>query len=166
MSEDFAESEMREKLRGALVEHDFTRELPDGLLDELVRCTIGVVNWQPDQVIFREGQKADRFYLILRGDVALEIHSPGRQPRIIQTVNGGEVLGWSWIFAPFRWTFDARALTPTEAIELDGEMLRGDTGPEIDIEYRFMLMAKFAKLIVDRLQATRLQLMDMYANRT
>jgi CRP-like cAMP-binding protein len=166
VSEGLAETEMREKLRGALVEHHFTRGLPDGLLDELVRCTVGVVNWQPDQVVFREGQKADRFYLILRGDVALELHSPGRPPRIIQTVNGDEVLGWSWLFAPFRWTFDARALTPTEAIELDGEMLRGDTGPEIDVEYRYMLMAGFAKLMADRLQATRLQLMDLYANRT
>lgn len=166
MSDAFGDSEMREKLRGALVEHDFTRGFPDGLLDVLVRCAVGVVNWQPDQVILREGQKADRFYLILRGDVALEIHSPGCQPRIIQTVNGGEVLGWSWIFAPFRWTFDARALTPTEAIELDGEMVRGDTGPEIDVEYRYMLMARFAKLIAERLQATRLQLMDLYANRS
>jgi CRP-like cAMP-binding protein len=166
VSEGLAETEMREKLRGALVEHHFTRGLPDGLLDELVRCTVGVVNWQPDQVVFREGQKADRFYLILRGDVALELHSPGSPPRIIQTVNGDEVLGWSWLFAPFRWTFDARALTPTEAIELDGEMLRGDTGPEIDVEYRYMLMAGFAKLMADRLQATRLQLMDLYANRT
>jgi CRP-like cAMP-binding protein len=165
VSENHPESELREKWKGALVEHHFTRGLPDGLLEELVRCTIGVVNWHPEQVIFREGQKADRFYLILRGDVALEIHSPGREPRIIQTVNGDEVLGWSWIFAPFRWTFDARALTPTEAIELDGEMLRGDTGPEIDVEYRYLLMARFAKLIVERLQATRLQLMDVYANR-
>jgi CRP-like cAMP-binding protein len=160
------EPEIKQKLRGALVEHRFTHGLPDGLLDELVRCAIGVVNWHPNQVIFREGQRAARFYLVLHGDVALEIHSPGREARIIQTVNGGEVLGWSWIFAPYRWTFDARALTPTEAIELDGEMLRGDTGPEIDVEYRYLLMAGFAKLIADRLQATRLQLMDMYANRT
>jgi len=152
-------------MRDLLAAHRFTSGFPEGLVDELAACALGTVRWEPGTVIFRQGQQADRCYLITHGDVALEIHSPGAQPRIVQTVNGGEVLGWSWIFAPFRWSFDARALTSTEAIELDGARLREDGACDLPAEYRYLLMARFARLIVDRLHATRLQLLDVYASR-
>jgi CRP-like cAMP-binding protein len=112
-------------------------------------------------VILRTGDPADRCFLITLGDVALEAHSPGSGPRIIQTVNAGEVLGWSWMFPPYRVAFDARVLTPTEALVLDGTALRECAAQDVELGYH--IMRRVARMVVDRLQATRLQLLDMYA---
>src|SRR5687767_12161426 len=76
------------------------------------------------ELVFRAGDPANRFYLILDGEVALE--SPGREgpPVVLQTIKGGDVLGWSWLFPPYQWHFDARALVPTRAIFFYGTWLR------------------------------------------
>jgi CRP/FNR family cyclic AMP-dependent transcriptional regulator len=109
--------------------------------------------------VAREGQAADTFYAIREGRVALEVESPGRRLRI-GTISEGAVLGWSWLFPPYRWSFDARALTPTAAIEFDGACLRGKC--EEDKELGYELMRRFAAIILDRLQSTRVQLLDVY----
>ena len=76
----------------------------------------------------------------------------------------GEVLGWSWLFPPYRWAFDARVLNPTEAFVLEGEALRKCMNEDHDLGFR--MMTRFSGLIAARLQATRLQLLDLYASRT
>ncbi len=153
-------SELADLLRA----HPFVQGLAPGLLDRMSECIEGTVEWKPDQVIFREGGTADSCFLVLSGDVALEVHSPGRPPRIIQTVGSGEVLGWSFLFEPYRWAFDARALNASSALVLDGVKMRNCAADEP--EYGLQLMTRFAGLVIERLQATRLQLMDLYANRT
>jgi ferredoxin len=50
--------------------------------------------------IFREGEEANEFYIIRNGKVSPEIISPGKEPIIIQTLESGEVLGWSWLVPP------------------------------------------------------------------
>ena len=77
-----------------------------------------------DEIIFGEGEPANRFYLILCGEVALERSSPGSAPTLIQLIGRDDVLGWSWLFPPHYWRFDARATEPTEVIFFDGTWLR------------------------------------------
>jgi len=116
----------------------------------------------PGTFLLREGDPANRFFLIRRGAVSLEVHAPGRASLRIETLGAGEVVGWSWLFEPFRWQLDGRAIELCELIEFDGACLRGKC--DIDHELGYQLMRRFARNIVDRLQATRLQLLDVYGD--
>jgi CRP/FNR family cyclic AMP-dependent transcriptional regulator len=112
--------------------------------------------------LFREGGRADRFFLIREGSVALELDAPGRGTLVIETLQAGEVVGWSWLFEPYRWQFDARAREPIGVVAFDGACLRGKC--EADHELGYQLMRRFAGSITERLQATRLQLLDVYGH--
>ena len=110
----------------------------------------------------KSGAPADRFFLIRKGAVALEVDAPGRGPLVIETLLGGDVVGWSWLFAPYRWQLDGRAIQPCELVAFDGLCLRGKC--ETDHELGYQLMSRFAANLVERLQATRLQLLDVYGH--
>ena len=112
--------------------------------------------------LFREGRPAERFYLIRDGAVALEVAAPGRGTIVIETLHAADVVGWSWLFAPHRWQFDGRAIEPTKTVAFDGRCLRGKC--DADLELGYALMRRFAAVAVERLQATRIQLLDVYAN--
>jgi CRP/FNR family cyclic AMP-dependent transcriptional regulator len=112
------------------------------------------------EYLFREGERADVFYAIRRGGVALELHVPARDAVTLETLHDGDLLGWSWLFPPYRWQFDGRALEPTALISFDGACLRGKC--EADHELGYELMSRFAGVIIARLQATRLRLLDVY----
>ncbi len=112
------------------------------------------------EMIAREGDRADTFYVIRHGRVALETHAPAGGPLLITTLGDGAVVGWSWLFPPYRWSFDARAIEETRAIAFDGACLRGKC--DSDHELGYVLMERFAQIILDRLQAARLQLLDVY----
>jgi CRP-like cAMP-binding protein len=114
--------------------------------------------------LFREGDVADRFYLIRHGHVALQVFIPGQGRITIETIAAGEVLGWSWLFPPYRWHFDAQALELSRAIAFDGACLRAKCDEDHDLGY--MLMQRFAQVMTQRLQATRLQLLDLYGVQT
>jgi CRP/FNR family cyclic AMP-dependent transcriptional regulator len=111
-------------------------------------------------VLFREGGPADRFFLVRKGAVALEIAAPGHDALVIETLHEGDVAGWSWLFEPHRWQFDGRATVPTSLIAFDGACLRGKCDDDHELGYQ--LMRRFAASVVERLQATRLQLLDVY----
>ena len=110
-------------------------------------------------MLMREGDHADKFFLIRQGAVALELHSP-TGPFVIQTLHDGEVVGWSWLFAPYRWHMDGRAVEPCSLVTFDAACLRGKV--EQDHELGYQLMTRFAANLIDRLQATRFQLIDVY----
>jgi CRP/FNR family cyclic AMP-dependent transcriptional regulator len=112
--------------------------------------------------LFREGARADRFFLIRQGTVALEIDTPGRGTLVIETLGPGEVAGWSWLFEPYLWQFDGRASEPARVVTFDGACLRGKC--EADHELGYQLMRRFAGSLIERLQATRLQLLDVYGH--
>lgn len=149
-------------LEGILAEHPFFEGLDQRYLQIIVGCASNVV-FEEGQIIFHEGEQANQFYLIRQGRVALEVHAAGVGTLTIQTLDAGDILGWSWLVAPYRWHFDARALEPTRAIALDGECLRRKCEEDHDLGYE--LLKRFAEIITQRLQATRLQLLDAYANR-
>jgi CRP-like cAMP-binding protein len=113
--------------------------------------------------LFREGDPADEFFLIRHGRVALEIVAPGQAPVVIATLGKGEIVGASWLVAPYRWMFDARAIDLTRAIGIDAACLRGkcDADPQLGYE----MMKRFLPVLVKRLNATRLQLLDVYGKR-
>ena len=114
--------------------------------------------------IFHEGQPAETFFAIYEGDVALELVVPGRGPRMVMSAHPGDVIGWAWLVPPHRRVFDARALTPVRAIEINGAELRAAISE--DHEFGYHLMHRFSEVMASRLQATRLQLLDLYGTRS
>jgi CRP/FNR family cyclic AMP-dependent transcriptional regulator len=144
-----------------LAEHPFFRELPPAHLATVVGCAANVT-FEAGEFVFREGDQADRFFVIREGKVAVEVFAPGRGAITIESIDGGEVLGWSWLFPPYRTHFDARALTHVRALALDGTCLRGKCEENTDLGYQFM--RRFNQLVVERLEATRMQLLDLYGD--
>ncbi len=127
--------------------------------EQLAGCS-RTVGFEAGETLFREGEPADVFYVLRRGRVALELYVPARGPLTIETIDAGEVVGWSWLFPPHSWHFDARAVSPIRAVAVDGACIREkcDDDPELGYE----LMKRFSAVILDRLNATRIQLADLY----
>ncbi|MHB8580776.1 MAG: cyclic nucleotide-binding domain-containing protein [Ignavibacteriaceae bacterium] len=148
-----------ENLEKILSEHLFLQGLESHYLDLIVGCASNV-KFDAGQFIFHEGEEANQFYVIRHGKVALEIFSPERGAIEIDTLEEGDVLGWSWLIPPYHWRFDARAVELTRAIALDGKCLRNKCEEDHDLGYQ--LLKRFAHIIEQRLQSTRLQLLDVY----
>jgi CRP/FNR family transcriptional regulator, cyclic AMP receptor protein len=148
-----------ETLQRILADHPFTHGLNDQHLELLVGCASNV-RFEAGQVVFREGEEANRFYLVREGKMAVELFAAERGPVNILTLGEGEVLGWSWLVPPYRWRFDARAIEPTRAIALDGKCLREKSESNSDLGYE--LLKRIAHIMEERLQATRLQLLNVY----
>jgi CRP-like cAMP-binding protein len=141
-------------------EHPFFQGL-DGRHVHLIAGCAKNVRFEEGQVVFREGDPADNFYLIREGQVAVETMIPHRGPTIVHTAGAGDMLGWSWLFEPYRWHFAARAQRPTRALAFDGKCLRGKCEEDHDLGYEFF--QRFTRLAIERLEETRLQLLDLYA---
>ena len=129
-------------------------------LEIMAACAMQT-RFEEGQLIFHEGDSANRFYLIQEGRVAIETETKERSVLPIQIIGPGEVLGWSWLFPPYDWQFDARALEPTKAVFFYGTRLREYCEQDHDLGYE--LMKRVAAVIVKRLQATRRQLTRLSA---
>jgi CRP/FNR family transcriptional regulator, cyclic AMP receptor protein len=112
------------------------------------------------EYLFREGEPAEEFFLIRHGKVALEIAAPGKAPVVFETLSDGEVAGASWMVAPYRWMFDARAVTLTRAIGMNATCLRGKCDGDHSLGYE--MMKSVLSVLVKRLDHTRLQIVDVY----
>ncbi|GAA0573107.1 cyclic nucleotide-binding domain-containing protein [Streptomyces antimycoticus] len=110
--------------------------------------------------LFDEGDIADRFWLIRSGEVALDVYVPGRRAQVVETLGPRQQLGWSWIFPPYRWHLGARALGTVRTWEFPAAEVRELCMADTALGYELML--RCAALIADRLQATRLRLLDLY----
>ena len=139
----------------------FFAGLDAGHLALLVGCSSNVV-FPAGTFLFREGEPADTFFLIREGSLALEIAAPGRGALVVQTLRQGDVTGFSWLIEPHRWEFDGRAVERVHAVQMDGACLRGKC--DADPRFGYELMRRFAALATARLQATRLQLLDVYGH--
>lgn len=153
----------KKSMNEILAEIPLFRELDNKTLDLLSGCASNAT-FDVGDLIFREGEPADTFYVIRHGDVALDIFVPGQGARTIQTLHEKDVLGWSWLFEPYEWHYEARALTLIRTIAFDASCLRGKI--EEDHDVGFELMKRFAKIMVERMQNTRLQLLDVYGHAT
>jgi CRP/FNR family cyclic AMP-dependent transcriptional regulator len=120
------------------------------------------VTFAAGETIFREGGPADTFFVIRHGTVAIELHLPARGAMTVETIDAGEVIGWSWLFPPYRWHFDGRALSEVRATAFDGACLRDKCDADPALGYD--LTKRFAQVFSERLQWTRLRLLDVYGD--
>jgi CRP/FNR family transcriptional regulator, cyclic AMP receptor protein len=139
-------------VESVIAEHPFLRGLKPEHLGLLADSAMRM-NYHAGDIIFREGDPANRFYLIERGRVSLQSHRKDEAPVVVQTIGMGDVLGWSWLFPPYYWHFDARATEPTTAIFFYGTRLREQC--ERDHDFGFEMMKRMTQVAIRRLQATR-----------
>lgn len=149
-----------ENLEPLLAEHPFLRGLTPAQIATIAGCARNE-RFEPGQFLVREGEEAHQFYIIRHGRVAVDIAAPPRDAVTIQTVDDGDILGWSWLIPPYRWRFSAQAKDLTRAITLDGRCLRTKCEEDHDLGYE--LLKRFADIVGQRLDATRMQLLDVYA---
>jgi CRP/FNR family transcriptional regulator, cyclic AMP receptor protein len=152
---------MTASLATELAAHPFFADLPDEVV-AAVAPLVTRLDADAGQVLGREGDPAGAFYALTAGVVALEVHSPQRRPAVLETLHAGDVVGWSWLVPPYRWHFDAVAQDAVGALVIDGARLRArmDADPALG----YALTARFIPVIVDRLQSTRLRLLDLYGH--
>lgn len=152
---------MNRNVLARLSAHPFAEGLSTGQLEELAGHGAPVI-FRPGERVFAEGGAADRFWLIEDGSIALDLRVPGRGDQIVETLTGGTVLGWSWLQPPYRWQFGAVARVETTAMEFDAVAVRRRCGGEPAFGYA--ILSSFTPVIIERLQATRLRLLDLYAS--
>jgi CRP/FNR family cyclic AMP-dependent transcriptional regulator len=142
-----------------LKQHPFCQGMEAEMRRLLAECAMSEY-FQAGQYLFREGMAADRFYLIRHGDVALEVHVPGREPVIVETLHEGDILGWSWLVPPYKWLVDARAAQLVRAISVNADHLRARY--ERDHSLAYELFRRFIPIMAYRLEAGKLQMIDIY----
>jgi CRP/FNR family cyclic AMP-dependent transcriptional regulator len=150
-------------LANILRELHFFRDFPETYMSQLASIS-SIMHFAPGSFLAREAEDAKYFYALVSGRVAIETSSSNRHNLMLQTVKSGDVVGWSWNFAPYRWTFDARALVQTEAIALDAQKLRQVCAQDANLD--LLITRKLARVLIERLQATRMQLLDVYGNKS
>lgn len=155
-----AESSAVRAVESVIAEHPFLCGLkPEHL--RLLADSAMRMHYEAGELIFREGDPANRFYLIEEGRVSLESPRRHEAPVAVQIIGRGDVLGWSWLFPPYYWNFDARALAPTTAIFFYGTRLQEQC--EQDHDFGYEMMKRMTQVVMHRLQATRRQLLNARA---
>ncbi len=149
-------------LRELLARHPLFEDFPSEYLDTLADCAKDA-QFRAGDTIFREGEEANYFYLICDGLVVLEAFSLEQGHLPIQSLDDGDVFGWSWLVPPYRWRFDAIAERHTHTIEIDGAKLRARC--ENDPAFGYELLKRLVVLMEQRLQATRVRLFEKVGSR-
>ena len=153
----------RETMATRVALHPFLAGMNPGQLALLTDCAIPV-HFREGQTILREGEHANRFYLIESGKVTLESGEGFGEPVIIEEIGAGDLLGWSWMFPPYVWHFTARAAEPTEAIFFYGTILREYC--ERDPSLGYELFKRMTPIMMKRLQSARRKMLSIHARRT
>ncbi len=150
----------REDLERNVAAHPFLLGLSEHHIRLIADCAIRT-HFETGQVIFRDGETANRFYLIEQGKIALESSASGGDPVTLDVVGDGDLLGWSWLFPPYVWHFSARALEPISAIFFYGTVLREYCEQDQTLGYE--LFKRMSEVMTRRLQGARVRLLDAYA---
>ena len=140
----------------ALATHPFLHGMSCDQLSVLAEAARDVT-FPARQRLFEDGGNATRFWLIQSGHVSLDLHVPGDGPVVIETIGMGELLGWSWLFPPYKWAFGAVAATAVEAFEFDAPAVRECCAADPDIGYE--LNQRVTRVLAKRLQVTRIRLL-------
>ena len=146
---------MIEVSAAALAAHPFLRGMSPDQLSVLAGAARDVT-FPAKHRLFDDGGNATRFWLIQSGHVSLDLHVPGEGSVVIETVGMGELLGWSWLFPPYRWAFGAVTATAVEAFEFDAATVRERCAADPELGYEFN--QRVARVLAKRLQATRIRL--------
>ncbi len=147
------------ELKELLMEHPFFKGMKDEHIELIAGCGKNE-HYDEGTYLFKEGTPADYFYIIRQGHLALESTCPGKGAITLETLNENEVVGWSWLFEPYRWNYCGRAVQDCRVTALDGKCLRGKCENDPVIGYE--LLKRFSKIIISRLQESRLQILDLY----
>ena len=119
------------------------------------------VSFEAGTRLFEEGRRADRFWIVRTGTVALDLHVPGRRPAVIESLGHGELVGWSWHFPPHLWHLGGEAMTPVRAWEFDAEPVRAMCAT--DPGFGRAIAVWIGLGVAQRLHASRVRLLDLYA---
>jgi CRP/FNR family transcriptional regulator, cyclic AMP receptor protein len=149
-----------ENLRRVISEHPFCKGLEPNYVDLLTSCASNVL-FDKGHHLFREGGEANQFFLIREGKISLEVLASQSPLLTVETVEAGEVLGWSWLVPSYRWRFGARAVEPVRAIAVNGMCLRAKCEKNSDLGYE--LLKRSVEIVGQRLEATRFRLLDLYS---
>lgn len=154
---------MREtkSINNLLQEHLFFSDFTSETVEYIAGCGKNV-HFAPNEYLTREDEDADYFYVIKSGKVAVQLHDPGKGDMVISTLGKDDIAGFSWIFPPYKYTFDIKALGHTSAVAIDGKCIRSKC--EKDKELGYQLMKQFASLAITRLSNLRMQLLDVYGS--
>jgi CRP/FNR family transcriptional regulator, cyclic AMP receptor protein len=146
---------MIEVSAAALAAHPFLRGMSDDRLNVLAEA-VRDVRYPARYRLFEDGGTATRFWLIQSGRVSLDLQVSGEGPVVIETIGMGELLGWSWLFPPYKWAFGAVTGTAMEAFEFDAPMVRARCAADPGLGYEFN--QRITRVLAHRLQATRIRL--------
>ena len=138
-----------------LAAHPFLKGMSPHHLELLALCAMPT-EFDAGQVVLREGEPASGFYLIETGTIVLEAKADDGKTVVIDTVSAGEPLGWSWLFPPYLWSFDARATEPCTALCFSGLLLRQHREDDLTLSHE--LHKRASEVMVRRLQAARKKL--------
>jgi len=147
-------------LKPILEAHPFFHGLKEEYLNFITGCAANV-RFKEGDILLKEGDAADQFFLVREGKVAVEISVPQHDSITIQTIQDGEILGWSWLVPPHKNRFSCRAMEETRVISLDGKCLRNKCEDNHDLGYE--LLKRLAVIFTERLEVTRKQLINIYA---
>lgn len=150
-----------ENLAKVLETHPFLARMDPAHVEFLAGCASNL-RFEAGDLLARSGSPTEHTYLLRSGRVALELYVPGQGATRVATIEGAEVLGWSWLFPPYQWHFDARALETTRVLAFDGGCLREKLEADHHLGYEFL--KRLIRAAHQRLERTRLQLMDVYGS--
>lgn len=145
-----------------LARHPFLKGMNAGQIEVLSRSATPVT-FEEGQIVFRTGEAANGFFLIEDGAIAIESRQDGAPAVTIDTVSAGEPLGWSWLFPPYEWQFDARAIKPTKALCFSGILLHQYRDSDLTLSHE--LFQRMSHVMVRRLQAARNKLADWHKHK-
>ncbi len=149
-----------QEIQDILAEHPFTHDLPEPEREKLARVA-QLKTFAADEFLLREGRVSEMFYLIVAGRASVELYVPERGVLRLQTLGPGDAVGWSWMLPPYRANFDIRTLDTTEVIAFDAAQLRRMFDQDAYLGYQ--VARRLLAVVAERVRATRLQLLDMYA---
>ena len=137
--------------------HEFFSEFSDDVLKFLCECS-STREIKKGQLLFQLGEKADKFYVIRNGSISIQMPAIMGPTVDIQTLDKGQVLGWSWLISPYKWNFQTQAEEDSELLQFDGAAILARC--EQDPKFGYELLKKFAGLMSVRLNAARQKMMD------
>jgi CRP-like cAMP-binding protein len=146
-------------LASIIKEHPFFAGLEQNYCDLVSGCARNV-RFDAGSLLFRKDEPASEFFLIRQGRVGLQVGAQAGKPVTLLTVGDDEVVGLSWLIPPYRWSFDAKAVTRVRAIGIDATCLRDKC--EVDHHLGYELMKRFMPVLIARLGAARVQALDLY----
>ena len=139
----------------ALAQMLFFKDLAPDQIAYLAECSARV-RFETGQYLCREGESADHFYIVQHGLVALELTKGDEGDFAFQSLQAGDILGWSWLVPPYQWRFNARAIEDTQVIAMDGRSLRAKCDENHELGYQ--LLGRLVQVMTQRLETTRHQL--------